>query len=183
MGPALLDSFKKLDPRILWRNPVMFCVEIASSITLITFIMSLTGTNADPAAFTGLVSLWLWLTVIFATFAESLAEGRGKARAASLRKTRTEVTARRLAQPEMDSDSSAVPAHQLRRGDHILVEAGELIAGDGEVVAGAALVNEAAVTGESAPVVRESGGGPERRHRRHESHCQQDHCSHYRQSR
>ncbi|MRR56494.1 MAG: potassium-transporting ATPase subunit B, partial [Deltaproteobacteria bacterium] len=158
MRPALIESLKKLDPRTLWRNPVMFCVEIASFITLITFIMSLTGKNADPALFTGMVSLWLWLTVIFATFAESLAEGRGKARAASLRKTRTEVTARLLSRPEFDSDNTQVDANQLRKGDHILVEAGELIAGDGEVIAGAALVNEAAVTGESAPVVRESGG-------------------------
>ena len=84
MKPALLDSLKKLDPRELWRNPVMLCVEIASVITLVTFAMSLTGANQEPAWFTGLVSLWLWLTVIFATFAEALAEGRGKARAASL---------------------------------------------------------------------------------------------------
>jgi K+-transporting ATPase ATPase B chain len=158
MRPALIDSFKKLDPRTLWRNPVMFCVEIASFITLITFIMSLTGKSHEPVWFTGLVSLWLWLTVIFATFAEALAEGRGKARAASLRKTRTEVVAKRLTKPEFGGDCTLVSANELRKGDCILVEAGELIAGDGEVVAGAALVNEAAVTGESAPVVRESGG-------------------------
>ncbi|AJE03567.1 potassium-transporting ATPase subunit KdpB [Geobacter pickeringii] len=158
MRPALVESFRKLDPRQLWRNPVMFCVEIASVITLVTFMMSLTGANREPAWFTGLVSIWLWLTVIFATFAEALAEGRGKARAASLRKTRTEVTAKRLSKPEFGSDCTLVGADQLRKGDCILVEAGELIAGDGDVVAGAALVNEAAVTGESAPVVRESGG-------------------------
>jgi K+-transporting ATPase ATPase B chain len=155
---ALADSFRKLDPRALWRNPVMFCVEIASFITLITFIMSLSGKITDPVWFTGLVSLWLWLTVIFATFAEALAEGRGKARAASLRKTRTEVVAKQLTKPEFGSDYALVGANQLRKGDCILVEAGDLIAGDGEVLAGAALVNEAAVTGESAPVVRESGG-------------------------
>ena len=96
MKGALLDSFKKLDPRDLWRNPVMFCVEIASVITLVTFAMSLTGANKEPAWFTGTVSVWLWLTVIFATFAEALAEGRGKARAASLRKSRTDVTAKLL---------------------------------------------------------------------------------------
>jgi len=158
MRPALIDSLKKLDPRTLWRNPVMLCVEIASFITLITFVMSLAGKSADPAWFTGLVSLWLWLTVIFSTFAEALAEGRGKARAASLRKTRTEVVARQLTRPEFGSDFTMVSANQLRKGDCIMVEAGELIAGDGEVIAGAALVNEAAVTGESAPVVRESGG-------------------------
>jgi len=155
---ALLESLKKLDPRALWRNPVMLCVEIASVITLVTFAMSLTGANKEPAWFTGTVSLWLWLTVIFATFAEALAEGRGKARAASLRKSRTDVTAKRLNKPEFGSDFTLVGASQLHRDDYILVDAHEMIAGDGDVVAGAALVNEAAVTGESAPVVRESGG-------------------------
>jgi K+-transporting ATPase ATPase B chain len=158
MRPALLDSFRKLDPRTLWRNPVMFCVEIASLITLVTFVMSLTGANLEPAWFTGLVSLWLWLTVIFSTFAEALAEGRGKARAATLRKSRTEVTAKRMKKPEFGSDYETISANQLHKDDYILVEAHELIAGDGDVIAGAALVNEAAVTGESAPVVRESGG-------------------------
>ncbi len=156
--PALVDSLKKLNPRTLWRNPVMFCVEIASIITLFTFAMSLMGKSHEPAWFTGLVSLWLWLTVIFSTFAEALAEGRGKARAASLRKTRTEVTAKHLKKPEFGSMYELISANQLRKDDFILVEAHELIAGDGEVVAGAALVNESAVTGESAPVVRESGG-------------------------
>jgi K+-transporting ATPase ATPase B chain len=158
MRPALLDSIKKLDPRILWRNPVMFCVEIASVITLVTFVMSLTGANKEPVWFTGTVTLWLWLTVIFATFAEALAEGRGKARAASLRKSRTDVTAKRLKKPEFGAQFEAVPATELRKDDYILVDAGEMIAGDGDVIAGAALVNESAVTGESAPVVRESGG-------------------------
>lgn len=155
---ALLDSLKKLDPRQLWRNPVMLCVEIASCITLVTFALSLSGVNREPAWFTGAVSAWLWLTVIFSTFAESLAEGRGKARAASLRSSRTNVTAKQLARPEFDSAVTTVGASQLREGDCILVEAGDMIAGDGDVVAGAALVNESAVTGESAPVVRESGG-------------------------
>ncbi len=158
MKPALVDSFKKLDPRMLWRNPVMFCVEIASAITLVTFAMSLTGVGQEPAWFTGLVSLWLWLTVIFANFSEALAEGRGKARAASLKKTRTEVTAKRLKKPEFGASFETVPATELRKDDHILVEANDLIAGDGDVIAGAALVNESAITGESAPVVRESGG-------------------------
>ena len=158
MQSALHESFKKLDPRTLWRNPVMFCVEIASVITLVTFVMSLAGMNLDPSWFTGFVSLWLWLTVIFSTFAEALAEGRGKARAASLRKTRTDVQAKRLKKPEFDSRFEMVSATDLRKEDYILVEAHEMIAGDGDVIAGAALVNEAAVTGESAPVVRESGG-------------------------
>jgi K+-transporting ATPase ATPase B chain len=156
--PALIESFMKLDPRTLWRNPVMFCVEIASFITLLTFIMSITGKSPESALFTGLVSLWLWLTVLFSTFAEALAEGRGKARAASLRKTRTDVMAKRLKIPEFGSEVELVAGNLLRKDDYILVEAHELIAGDGEVVEGAALVNEAAVTGESAPVVRESGG-------------------------
>ncbi|MDD2309548.1 MAG: potassium-transporting ATPase subunit KdpB [Desulfuromonadaceae bacterium] len=155
---ALIDSLKKLDPRTLWRNPVMFCVEIASVITLVTFALSLTGANKEPAWFTGSVSVWLWLTVIFSTFAEALAEGRGKARAASLRKSRTDVTAKRLEQPDFNSNYTTIGASQLRKGDLILVEASDMIAGDGDVVAGAALVNESAVTGESAPVIRESGG-------------------------
>ncbi|NTV50132.1 MAG: potassium-transporting ATPase subunit KdpB [Geobacteraceae bacterium] len=155
---ALLDSLKKLDPRILWHNPVMFSVEIASIITLVTFALSLTGANTEPVWFTGTVSLWLWLTVIFATFAEALAEGRGKARAASLRESRTDVTAKQLANAEFNSAFTTVGASQLHKGDLILVEAGEIIAGDGDVVAGAAMVNESAVTGESAPVIRESGG-------------------------
>ncbi len=155
---ALVEAFKKLDPRSLWRNPVMLAVEIASCITLVTFLLSLTGANREPVWFTATVSVWLWLTVLFATFAEALAEGRGKARAASLRKSRTDVSAKRLAAPDFSSPQTTVGASELRKGDYILVEAGELIAGDGEVVAGAALVNESAVTGESAPVVRESGG-------------------------
>ncbi|MSM38495.1 MAG: potassium-transporting ATPase subunit KdpB [Geobacter sp.] len=158
MGPAFVQALKKLDPRVLWHNPVMLCVEIASVITVVTFIMSLSGVNREPAWFTGTVSLWLWLTVIFSTFAEALAEGRGKARAASLRSSRAEVTAKLLVKPEFGSSFTTVGAGQLRKGDLVLVEANDVIAGDGDVVTGAALVNESAVTGESAPVVRESGG-------------------------
>ncbi|MDD2853350.1 MAG: potassium-transporting ATPase subunit KdpB [Desulfuromonadaceae bacterium] len=158
MKGALRDSLKKLDPRTLWRNPVMLCVEVASLITLVTFVMSLTGANKEPAWFTGSVSIWLWLTVIFSTFAEALAEGRGKARAASLRKSRTDVTAKQVEKPDFGGNFTTVGASQLRKGDLILVEANEMIAGDGDVVAGAALINESAVTGESAPVIRESGG-------------------------
>jgi K+-transporting ATPase ATPase B chain len=155
---ALFDSLRKLDPRTLWCNPVMFCVEIASVITLITFTMSLAGANREPAWFTGAVSLWLWLTVIFSSFAEALAEGRGKARAASLRKSRTDITAKRLDKPEFGGNYTTVVASRLLKGDLVLVESGEMIAGDGDVVGGAALVNESAVTGESAPVIREAGG-------------------------
>ncbi|MDA8417648.1 MAG: hypothetical protein M0Z90_01300, partial [Desulfobacteraceae bacterium] len=105
---ALVESVKKLDPRTLWRNPVMFCVEIASLITMITFILSVTHANQDPVWFTAAVSVWLWLTVFFSTFAEALAEGRGKARAASLRKARTEVTAKRLERPEFGRPHTVV---------------------------------------------------------------------------
>ena len=155
---ALIDSFKKLDPRALWRNPVMLSVEIGSVITTVNFIYNLATGKGEPAWFTGIVSAWLWLTVIFATFAESMAEGRGKARAESMRKTRTEITAKKLKKPELGGKYELVPSDQLRKGDFILAETNDLIAGDGEVAAGAALVNEAAVTGESAPVVREAGG-------------------------
>ena len=155
---ALIDSLKKLDPRALLRNPVMLSVEVGSIITTANFVFNLVTGKGEPAWFTGTVSVWLWLTVIFATFAESLAEGRGKARAESMRKTRTEIMAKKLKKPELGSEYELIPSTELRKGDVILVEANDLIAGDGEVVAGAALVNEAAVTGESAPVVRESGG-------------------------
>jgi len=155
---ALTDSLKKLDPRALWKNPVMLAVEIGSVITTVNFVVNLATGKGEPAWFTGTVSAWLWLTVLFATFAESLAEGRGKARAESMRKTRKEIMAKRLKKPDPGSAYDLVPSTQLRKGDIILVEANDLIAGDGEVIAGAALVNEAAVTGESAPVVRESGG-------------------------
>ncbi len=155
---ALLDSFRKLDPRALWRNPVMLSVEIGSLITTVNFFVNLFTGKGEPAWFTGAVSAWLWLTVLFATFAEALAEGRGKARAESMKKTRQEVMAKKLKRPETGSPYELVPSTQLRKGDIILVEPEDLIAGDGEVIVGAALVNEAAVTGESAPVVRESGG-------------------------
>ena len=155
---ALIDSFRKLDPRALWRNPVMLSVEAGSVITTINFFFNLVTGRGEPAWFTGIVSLWLWLTVIFSTFAESLAEGRGKARAESMRKTRTEITAKKLRKPDIEGDYELVSSTQLHKGDLILVEANDLIAGDGEVMKGAALVNEAAITGESAPVVREAGG-------------------------
>lgn len=158
MKAAFIDSFKKLDPRSLWRNPVMLAVEVGSAVTTVNFVFNLATGKGEPAWFTGMVSAWLWLTVIFATFAESLAEGRGKARAEAMRKTRTQVMAKKLKKPELGGEYELMPSPQLRKGDLILVEAHDLIASDGEVIAGAALVNEAAITGESAPVVRESGG-------------------------
>jgi len=155
---AVIEAVKKLDPRVLWRNPVMFSVEIASGITLVAYVISLFGEGREPVLFSGLVSFFLWLTVFFATFAEALAEGRGKARAATLRSSRTKIVAKVLARPDFDSNYTLVEASQLKKGDCILAEAKDQIAGDGDVIAGAALVNESAVTGESAPVVRESGG-------------------------
>ncbi|MCX9010132.1 MAG: potassium-transporting ATPase subunit KdpB [Candidatus Methanoperedens sp.] len=155
---ALWESLRKLNPLSIWRNPVMLLVEIGSIITTVSFFAGLFFKSGEPSWFTASVSLWLWLTVIFSTFAESLAEGRGKARAESLRKTRTEVMAKKLVDPKSKEKYELISSANLRKEDYVLVEAGEIIPGDGEVVEGAALVNEASVTGESAPVVRESGG-------------------------
>jgi len=155
---ALWESLKKLNPLSIWRNPVMFLVELGSIITTASLFAGLFFESSEPFWFTASVSLWLWLTVIFSNFAESLAEGRGKARAESLRKTRTEVMAKRLKDPKSKAEYELIPSGNLHKGDYILVESGDIIPGDGEVVEGAALVNESSVTGESAPVVRESGG-------------------------
>jgi K+-transporting ATPase ATPase B chain len=158
LSEALLDSFKYLNPLSLWRNPVMLIVEIGSIITTVIFFGGLIFKSGEPSWFVGTVSLWLWLTVIFSTFAQSLAERRGKARAESLRKTRTEVMAKKLEDAGSKGKYELISSVKLRKGDYVLVVAGEIIPGDGEVVEGAALVNESAITGESAPVVRESGG-------------------------
>ncbi len=153
---ALVASLVKLDPRVQWRNPVMLVVEIGAVITTFAWVKQALGGDPlgggdDPAWFTGTVALWLWLTVVFANLAEALAEGRGKAQAAALRALRTETVARLR-------DGTERPASQLQRGDVVVVEAGELIPGDGTVIEGIASVDESAVTGESAPVIRESGG-------------------------
>jgi K+-transporting ATPase ATPase B chain len=145
---SLPDAFRKLDPRQMWRNPVMFVVEIGSVLTTVLFVR-------DPSLFAGSVAVWLWLTVVFANLAEAVAEGRGKAQAAALRATRTETTARRLL---TDGREEQVPGTQLVPGDRVVVEAGQVIPGDGEVVEDVASVDESAITGESAPVIRESGG-------------------------
>lgn len=156
---ALADALRKLDPRWLIRNPVMFVVEIGSAFTTVLFFHALTtGSGEAPADFILAVSLWLWFTVLFANFAEAMAEGRGKAQADSLRRARKEVTAKRLAGPRRDARIEEVLSAHLRRGDLVLAEAGDLIPGDGEVVEGIASVDESAITGESAPVIRESGG-------------------------
>jgi potassium-transporting ATPase ATP-binding subunit len=155
IGPALLGSVRKLDPRAMIRNPVMFVVEVVAVLTTVLFARDLV-TGGQDLAFSGQIILWLWFTLIFANFAEALAEGRGKAQADSLRRTRTEMTAKRLTGPGRAYET--VPGTSLKVGDVVLVEAGDLIPSDGEVIEGVASVNEAAITGESAPVIRESGG-------------------------
>jgi K+-transporting ATPase ATPase B chain len=156
LGPAVLDALRKLDPRVMVRNPVMFTVEVVASLTTVLFLRDLV-TGAGGLSFSFQINLWLWFTVLFANFAEAVAEGRGKAQAATLRKAKTETVAKRLADVS-DSKWQTVPATQLKRGDVVLVETGDLIPSDGEVIEGVASVNEAAITGESAPVIRESGG-------------------------
>ncbi len=153
---AIVESLRKLDPRLMARNPVMFVVEVGSVLTTLIWIRDLVARTAEsqPAWFTGQVALWLWFTVLFANFAEALAEGRGKAQAAALRGLRQETLARK----RTNSHEERVSASTLRKGDVVVIEAGEVIPGDGEVVEGIASVDESAVTGESAPVIRESGG-------------------------
>jgi len=152
--PAIGAAFRKLDPRKMIHNPVMFVVEMVTILTTILFIRDLI-TGAGNYGFSFQINLWLWFTVLFANFAEAVAEGRGKAQAATLRKTKTETMAKRLTN---GSAVDRVPATALKVGDVVLVEAGDLIPSDGEVIEGVASVNEAAITGESAPVIRESGG-------------------------
>ena len=151
--PAIKASFLKLDPRELVRNPVMF---VTAAVALLMTILLVIGQDQLAVAFKAQLAVWLWLTVLFGTFAEALAEGRGKAQAASLRATKAELVAKRLKGDGRDHDD--VPASQLRVGDIVLVETGDLIPSDGDVVSGVASVNEAAITGESAPVIREAGG-------------------------
>ncbi len=157
-GAAVLDSFRKLDPRVMVRNPVMFVVYVGSILTTVLFVQALAGKGEAPAGFILAVSVWLWFTVLFANFAEAMAEGRGKAQAAALRQTRRTTIAKKLAEPRPDAPRTEVPSPDLRKGDLVLVEAGDIIPGDGEVVEGVASVDESAITGESAPVIRESGG-------------------------
>jgi K+-transporting ATPase ATPase B chain len=156
---AIGDAFRKLDPRKMIRNPVMFVVEVGSVLTTLLFLhAAITGEGEAGAGFIGAISAWLWVTVLFANFAEAMAEGRGKAQADSLRKARKEVMATKLRQPRRDAPWDEVPSSQLRVGDVVLVEAGQVIPGDGEILEGVASVDESAITGESAPVIRESGG-------------------------
>src|SRR6185312_1163272 len=158
LGPALLDALRKLDPRVQWRNPVMFVVYIGSLLTTGLWGQALAGRGEAPAWFIFNIALWLWFTVLFANLAEALAEGRSKAQAAALRGLKQTVWARRLADPADRQRSTRVRADELRRADVVLVEAGDYVPADGEVIQGAASVDESAITGESAPVIRESGG-------------------------
>jgi potassium-transporting ATPase ATP-binding subunit len=159
---AILDSFVKLDPRVQLRNPVMFVVEVGSVLTTGLWIQALVGKGEAPTGFIGAVTIWLWFTVVFANFSEALAEGRGKAQAEALRRTRQETVAKKL--PKVPAkgvhplEFTPTPSNMLQQNDIYLVEAGDIIPADGEVIEGIASVDESAVTGESAPVIRESGG-------------------------
>ena len=154
LWPAVGQSFRKLDPRMMWRNPVMFVVEVVSVLTTVLLLRDILA-GRGHYGFAIQINIWLWFTVLFANFAEAVAEGRGKAQAASLRRAKTDTTANRL---RADGSTEVIPATSLRQNDVVVVTAGEIIPSDGEVIEGVASVNEAAITGESAPVIREAGG-------------------------
>src|SRR3984957_8925279 len=155
MRRAVGDAFVKLDPREMARNPVMFVVEVGSVLTTILFFQKLPSAKASDSVFVGLVAAWLSVTVLFANFAEPVTEGRGKAQADTLRKTRSETVARIR---QADGTTATKASSELTIGDECVVPAGELIPGDGDIIEGIASVDESAITGESAPVIRESGG-------------------------
>jgi K+-transporting ATPase ATPase B chain len=155
---ALVDSLVKLLPQQQWRNPVMFVVYVGSVLTTILWLQALAGHGEAPAGFILAVTVWLWFTVLFANFAEAVAEGRSKAQAAALRSVKRDTMAKKLDKPNKASNWGKVGSSTLRKGDHFLVEAGDFIPADGEVIEGVASVDESAITGESAPVIRESGG-------------------------
>jgi K+-transporting ATPase ATPase B chain len=154
---ALRDAFVKLNPRRMVRNPVMFVVLVGSVLTTLVLAADVVQ-GRSGTSFTLQIALWLWFTVIFANFAEAMAEGRGKAQADTLRRSRTQTTAKRLENPDDHLSAEPVPANLLRKGDIVLCNPGDVIPGDGEVIEGVASVDESAITGESAPVIRESGG-------------------------
>lgn len=156
--PAIVDALKKLAPQTQWHNPVMFVVYLGSILTTLLMLQTLFGNGDAPFGFIALVTLWLWFTVLFANFAEAMAEGRSKAQAASLRSAKKNVVAKKLATASRDAEVTLTDSNSLRKGDILLIEAGDMIPADGEVIDGIASVNEAAITGESAPVIRESGG-------------------------
>src|SRR5271165_3684602 len=158
IGAAAIDALRKLDPRALAKNPVIFVTEVVSAVVTVLFIRDLVAGNG-LASFSGQIAAWLWFTVLFANFAEAVAEGRGKPQADALRRTRTDTPARRYVDPEnLSGPVQEVNALDLRLHDVVLVEAGEIIPGDGDIIEGVASVNESAITGESAPVIREAGG-------------------------
>lgn len=158
LKPAIAESFRKLDPRVQWRNPVMFVVYVGSIVTTLLVLQALAGRGEAHAGFILAIALWLWFTVLFANFAEAMAEGRSKAQAASLRSLKKETWAKKLESPQHDAKWHPIESSSLRRGDTVLVAAGDIIPADGEVIEGVASVDESAITGESAPVIRESGG-------------------------
>ncbi len=162
---ALVDSFRKLTPQQQWKNPVMFVVYIGSMLTTLLWLLALNGVGKDPAGFILAVTLWLWGTVLFANFAEAIAEGRSKAQASFLRNSKRDISAKLMGKIHQNASYSEyqhlftrIVSNNLRRGDVVLVEAGDFVPGDGEVIEGVASVDESAITGESAPVIRESGG-------------------------
>ncbi len=156
--PALADSFRKLAPQRQFRNPVMFVVLVCSVMTTGLWLQALIDHGEAPAKFIFWVAIWLWFTLLFANFAEAIAEGRGKAQARALRSTRRDVAAKKLGAVDPKGEVTWISAAELRTGDLVLVETGDAVPGDGEVIEGAATVDESAITGESAPVIRESGG-------------------------
>jgi K+-transporting ATPase ATPase B chain len=153
---AALDSFSKLNPITLMRNPVIFVTEIVAVLTTVVGVENVI--HGTPAAFAFVISIWLWLTVLFATFAEAVAEGRGRARAESMKRARSDTMAKLMIDPKNRTKTTPTAAPDLRKGDLVLVEAGDIMPSDGEIIEGVASVNESAITGESAPVVREAGG-------------------------
>jgi K+-transporting ATPase ATPase B chain len=158
LGPAIAAAFHKLDPRVQWRNPVMFVVYVGSIGTTLLWVQALHGEGEAPPGFTLAICVWLWFTVLFSNFAEALAEGRSKAQAATLRGMKRKLIAKKLEQPQHGSSWHPMPADELRKGAVVLVEAGDVVPLDGEVIEGMASVDESAITGESAPVIRASGG-------------------------
>ncbi|MBD8882052.1 potassium-transporting ATPase subunit KdpB [Rhodanobacter sp. 7MK24] len=158
LGPACLDALRKLSPRTQWRNPVMFVVWLGSLLVTLLWLQALAGHGEAPAGFILAVALWLWFTVLFANFAEALAEGRSKAQAASLRGMQRKIVAKKLLEPKHASRWIPLDASELHKGIVVLVEAGDWVPLDGEVIEGVASVDESAITGESAPVIREAGG-------------------------
>src|SRR5476649_2923801 len=154
--PAIIDSFRKLNPRTQLRSPVMFVVYVGSIITSLLYVQALFAQGEASAGFILATSIWLWFTVLFANFAEALAEGRSKAQAASLRSLKKETWAKKLAEPHAGAKWLPIESQNLRKGDAIYIIAGDVVPADGEVIEGVASVDESAITGESAPIIRES---------------------------